>query len=671
MSPFLDQLAVDEAEGFFATRVARCKHCGSYISCYTTFDELGWLCSLCHTINEYSEGCNARYLGGAESRSLLPELRSNTVDVCLDDGVENGGIQANPLVWSVVDVTCDSESLSSVREALLTAIETLLPQNHFALSLLDDQHLYIMNWKSGKFHRVSRELGWQREYGRIEYSDIVQPVSVVHGPCRKILAQLESKPISTLHENLEECTIGNWLRCIFTILANGHADGPTNQLRRILGSRVQLFLGTNLMGCGRSRPEKIDKQNEECSETFYIDPLNADLVMKVPDETKSHSHDQANRGIFIGAGSTAVILGLAVDIFWIGAYSKVFESLSLVSRLSGGSFGVYDRGRPTLTEDVFKIVNRMEYFDCTIKLRTSAELVAIRNFQNGIEDDIYGGSSLKFPRVTRSDGFGVMLGHVGGFGISGRSPLYLQAAIAFSTLKKDKKTPHPRVHRYLRIITHEFPLARTFAEVVPQEDINVQLYLEFKSCMRLIDSHGQQEAELYLKESIKRKISAKNACLQDAEYLKLDETSKNQIQSSLFALIPCMENLIGIIRMETENARARFDLLRALDSSNCCCDEVAAAIYPTVSYWSADGNVLLCTLTWDSRDQFSSPVCLVDMYDILILLQASDDTTIRSNSSLMGYVGALRKSRIPTPEFCNENAGVSNLVRDRIFHMDK
>lgn len=223
----------------------------------------------------------------------------------------------------------------------------------------------------------------------------------------------------------------------------------------------------------------------------------------------------------------------------------------------------------------------------------------------------------------------------------------------------------------MRIITHEFPLARTFAEVVPQEDINVQLYLEFKSCMRLIDSHGQQEAELYLKESIKRKISAKNACLQDAEYLKLDETSKNQIQSSLFALIPCMENLIGIIRMETENARARFDLLRALDSSNCCCDEVAAAIYPTVSYWSADGNVLLCTLTWDSRDQFSSPVCLVDMYDILILLQASDDTTIRSNSSLMGYVGALRKSRIPTPEFCNENADVSNLVRDRIFHMDK
>ena len=670
MSPFLDQLAVDEAEDLFATRVARCKHCGSYISCYTTFDELGWLCSLCHTLNEYSEGCNARYLGGAETRSLLPELRSNTVDVCLDDGVENGVSQANPLVWPVIDVTCDSESLSSIREALLTAIETLLPHNHFALSLLDDQHLYIMNWKSGKFHRLSSELGWQRECERIKYSDIVQPVSVVHGPCRKILAQLESKPISTLHENPEEYTIGNWLRCIFTILAKGDADEPTNQHRRILGSRVQLFLGTNLMGYDGSRPQKIDKQNEECSEGFYIDPLNADLVMKAPGETKPHSHHQANRGIFIGAGSTAVILGLAVDIFWTGVYSKMFESFSLVSRLSGGSFGVYDSGTSTLTKDVFKIVNRIEYFDCTIKLRTSAELVAIRNFQHGMDADTYDGNVLKSPRISGSDGFGVILSHVGGFGISGRSPLYLQAAIAFSTLKKDKETPHSRVHRYLRIITHEFPLARTFAEVVPQEDINVQLYLEFKSCMCLIDSHGHQEAELYLRECIRRKVSAKNACLQDAEYLKLDQASKNQIHTSLFALIPCMENLVGIIRMKTPNARTRFDLLRALDSSNCCCDEVAAAIYPMVSYWSADGNVLLCTLTWDSRDQFSSPVCLVDMYDILILLQASGDTNIRSNSSLMGYVGTLRKSRIPTPEFCNENADVSNLVRARIFSMD-
>ncbi len=651
------------------SHVARCSHCDSYINPYALFEELGWICPLCHTQNAYSDGCNSRYLGGKEHRSYLPELRSNVVDVYLDDESSHGDIQTqdNALVWPVIDVTCDSDSLGSITQALLVAIETLLPDKLFALSLVDDQNLYVMDWKSGKFHRLSNGAGQQKGLQNINYCDVVQPVGIVRETTMNILGQLESKPRASCQEYVTNDMIGYSLRCIFTIISKFRDAEPATSLsRRPLGSRLLLFLGRQLFP---NADGGSDRQTRETDYGFYIDPLNADLLMTEPSEGNHATYEEASRKIFTGAGATAVILGLAVHIHIVGAPSDNYRSISTLSHMSGGSIGWYGSNGTTLTEDLFKAVNREECFDCTIRVRTSTELSVRRTFGGQLNNgnNKYGPNLVQVPFASQRDGFGVILGHVHGYGMTERSPMCIQVAAVISVLKPQKDGL--QVQRYLRIITEEFPLARTIAEAIPSEDTDVQIYLQFKSCMSLLNSQDTSKAELFLQESIERRIHAQNSCIEDVDYLELDQESKHQIQHSLSALVTSMENLLGIIRMDNDSAKERLNLLCSLHTSNCCCDDVAVAIYPKVSYWSEDGNDWLHSLAWDKREQYDAPVWLVDVYDLLILYKCSGDADIRSKSTLLEYVGSLRKSRSPTPQFSvqTRESDLLKMVQDRLF----
>lgn len=669
LTPFLEPIREQEAKQLIVSHVARCNYCDSYINPYATFDEFGWICPLCHSQNAYSDGCNSRYLGGEEHRSYLPELRSNVVDVCLDGMSSHQDIQTrpNPLVWPVIDVTCDSDSLGSITQALLVAIETLLPDKLFALSLVDDEYLYIMDWKSGKFHRLSNR-DEQKRLQNINCCHLVQPVPVVREAAMNILGQLESKPRASCHEDLTEDLIGYSLRCIFTIVSKVRGSELTTIFSgRPLGSRLLLFLGKNLLrgiddGSDTRRMTQVDYG-------FYIDPLNADLLMREPFD-KSHAwHEETSHKIFTGAGATAVVLGLAVHSYIVGPTLDGYRSISILSHMSGGSIGHYSCYGTTLTEDLFKAVNKDDFFDCTIKVRTSTELSITKSFGGQLNNynNKYGPNLLQAPFASQQDGFGVILGHVHGYGMTERSPLCIQAAIAFSVLKPQKYGL--QAQRYLRIITEEFPLARTITEAAISEDTDVQLYLQFKSCLSLLSSQNENEAESFLQENIERRMHAQNSYMQDIEYLELDKKSKHQIQDSLSALVCSLENLLGIIRMSKDSAKERLNLLYSLHTSNNSCYDVAVAVYPKVTYWSEDGNTWLHTLTWDKREQYDAPVLLVDMYDLLILYRCSGDADIRSKSKLLEYVGSLRKSRTPTPLFSvhTSESDLLTSVQGRIF----
>lgn len=674
ISPFAETPRVQDVKQKCPPRVGRCKYCDSYINIYNIFDHMGWICSLCHSLNEYSDSSNARYLGGEEIRKLLPELQGNVIDLCLDDGslAEELQPRVNPLIWTVIDVTCQPDSLQAIKEALLTSIETMLRNHHFALSLLDDQYIYIMNWKSRGFHRLPSKSGEQRLCDQVEYSQVVQPVSVIRDVATSIIGQLKPKlPCKKVEDT---SVLGESLRNIFAFLANAQADElPTHLNGSPLGSRMLLFFGSGLLETVSGRLEEVCNDHRDEDMGFYIDPLNADLPMieprSRPGELVHSTTDTMAHKLFTGAGATAAILGIAVNLFVMEECPLDFGCVSPIAYLSGGSFGSRYCSRGTIVEDLYKVITRIEYLDCSIRLRTSIEVSVTEIIDNRPGGHNGRGSDFfQLLRVSQEDGFGVLFDHVDGHGMSGRTPLYIQLAIGFTALTNGSKNSGSRVRRYLRIITQELPLASSIAEVLPFDDMDTQLYLEFKTCMRLLDSFGKQKSVEFLRTIVEGRISARVAYLQDAEYQELEQPSKSYAQSSFHAFTACMKNLICIIEGEKDETKERLDLLRSLDVSNSSCNDVTAAIHPVVSYWTADGNALLHTSIWDTSESFDSAVCLVDTHDLLILYQPPGNDKVRSHSRLMQYVGTRRKWRFPTPLFEQQDDMVFKVVSDRIFY---
>lgn len=621
---------------------------------------MGWICSLCQTESEYSDGGSARYLGGAEFRSLLDELQGNTVDLDFDDireNMEDENSSVTPLTWAVIDVTCDPETLNAVKEGLLTAVETMPQYHHFGLSLFDEQYLYIMNWKSGKFHRLPHqgECVQHGMYDGVVYLDVVQPVSEVQEAATTIISLLEPKPTEVCQENRFLQAVEISLKYIFRLVANAAQvhEPPTHLNGRPLGSRLLLFLSTPLNELNSDAPMNEQKNNIQSNQGFYLDSLNPELVMVEPRciSNERNSSTRETQKIFTNAGATSAVLGIAVNVFLMGPCNINISVISPLSQLSGGTLSVYDSKYEGFAEDLYKIMNRVEYLDCSIKVRSSAEIIVADSTHYRLKEDRHDPDVLQIPRASKMYGFGFLFDHIDGFGSSRRAPPCIQIAIAFTLLIPHTKYSCVRAHRYLRVITQEYPLAKSVTDVLPYDDTDVQLYFEFKSCMYLLESYGKEKAVTSLRQGLQRRIDAHNACMHDPEYIELEESLKNQESKNFSTIISCMKNLIHIIKSETENSRKRFNLLQSIHASNCSCDEVGAAILPRLSFWSADGKAWLWMSTCDSFEPFDSPVCLLDTCDLLVLYKTSTDSQIDSSSKLMKHVAACRRSRIPTPIF--------------------
>lgn len=100
IEPFLEPMT-NNAEDTLASSVGRCRCCSAYVNAYCSFLRTGWVCSLCQTLNEFADGCNARYMGGLDHRDTLPELRGNIVDLYVDVDGEVGW-----LFWHCSSITC-------------------------------------------------------------------------------------------------------------------------------------------------------------------------------------------------------------------------------------------------------------------------------------------------------------------------------------------------------------------------------------------------------------------------------------------------------------------------------------------------------------------------------------------------------------------------------------
>ena len=89
IEPFLEPMETNSGDTL-ASSVGRCRGCGAYVNAYNSFLRTGWVCSLCQALNEFSDGCTARYMGGVDHRDTLPELGGNVVDLHVDVDEEVG-----------------------------------------------------------------------------------------------------------------------------------------------------------------------------------------------------------------------------------------------------------------------------------------------------------------------------------------------------------------------------------------------------------------------------------------------------------------------------------------------------------------------------------------------------------------------------------------------------
>ena len=92
VEPFLEPIASNEScdgDIAVASLVGRCRRSGAYINSFCTFEESGWVCSCCETLNDYSTGYNSRYLGGPDARKDCAELRSSIIDLPIEEEVRS------------------------------------------------------------------------------------------------------------------------------------------------------------------------------------------------------------------------------------------------------------------------------------------------------------------------------------------------------------------------------------------------------------------------------------------------------------------------------------------------------------------------------------------------------------------------------------------------------
>jgi hypothetical protein len=688
VEPLLEPLFVDQGqEASPSNLLARCKGCGAYINKFAAFDRSGWICPLCRASNDYSDGANSRYMG-SERRDALAELHHEVVDLNLDEGEDIDNVRVNPLLWVLVDVTGDAHGLHEVQSALTAALETLHPYHYFALSLVDERSLYIMNWESNRFHRIDcmNEEEVNSLAGRVPYEDVACSVTVkgFRNIAIDLVNKIEPKPAPEGSANdKSSCMLGEAVKGLLRYFAEvQELQPPTHANGRLVGSRLSIFLSK----CPRDGIGKVlsvdERRNEDiATENFYLDPLNAEFPMQTitPVAQPSTSNAEVAIGIdstaqqyYIGAGATAAVLAIAIDVFITEGDGFGVESLAPMTSLSGGRLGIYgpeENEISTLSEDFYKLLHRMECLDCSLRLRTSPETRIIGLLDSRMQEDSNGASNLFWAaRLSQSDGFAVLMDHEHGHGMSGRAPVYIQMAMVFSVLIPACNGMFATVQKKLRLITQEFGLARGLAEVFGSHDADVHLFLEFQSAMTVRSLHGTCMATETLKESMEQLIQGINEWIEKGEYGDASGGEHaGKITPSASTLTEAADRLAQVMFGGNLFRQRRLDLLQCLHISSCTLEDLKAAIFPRLSAWESQNEVLAMEVPHSEptiRNYERASILLLDTYDEMIVFSSNIDALrLGPDSKLMQYISSCRRLRIPTPTVSRRNFCVEELLQ--------
>ena len=492
----------------------------------------------------YDQRSNVRYIGAA-NRNTLPELQNALYDVSLDDR-EDDDIILRPVYFAVVDVTGSADVVEEFRSALLTALGQLSEEQHFALALLDESAMYVMNWNANRFHtvRCTDDEALRKMSDRIALRDVVGRIGTVKKAAELLISQLEAKPVKQGDETAHNSYFGEALHSLLSFLLKASRDGVSHLDAdgRLLGSRIAAFL-CKVPSKGSGRVLSPDHRVAEQDRGYYQDPLNPEFAMAnlsireagsaggagdsqpttpcVPPLMRSGILDEVAQEFYSGAGAAAAVAGLAIDIYTVGTGANVAgaENLAVVTSLSGGDFTVYDvdNGEVTLAEDLHDALQLDELLDCSIRIRTSTELRVLGNMDSRLQQDSEQCDLYHAPRLRNDVTCGGILLDIcdSGLGLSNRPPAYVQAAVRFHRIDNDNV-----LRRYLRVLTCEFPLAKTVGEVLLRHNVDAHLFVEFCGAMALVGLSGRDDAASALDDRLEQYICKRQAWIEEGDYME-------------------------------------------------------------------------------------------------------------------------------------------------------
>lgn len=549
--------------------IGRCRTCNAYQNIYSPFDERGYVCTFCYSENSYAERRNSRYLGRA-NRAMLPELQGGCYDVSLDDrdewygGNERGesadedpgadtrpgagtdrvvlGTTVHSAYVAVVDVCGGAEVVEEFRSALLTVLDELSESQYFALVLLDESAMYVMNWTASRFHtvRCTDDAALRGMAERVALHDILGRVEHVKKAAGVLISQLEPKPVKPGHEHLHSCYLGEAIKALlgYFVKADRGSVEHLDVNGRMIGSRIALFLsGVPSKGLGRVRSLEDRAAEEETG--FYQDPINPEFAManlkldsgahepreKSAESAAGTSPPYQNAGIldedawefYTGAGAAAAVAGIGIDVYVVGQGSNLVgaENLTVMATLSGGECIVYENDSVTLAEDIYDMLRQDAMLDCSIKIRTSAELQILGTVDYNITADVEQKDLFHTPRLP-SD---VLIGGIfldvcdTGLGLSNRPPVYLQAAVRFTRIDDG------RLKTCLRVITCEVPHATSVGSALLSHNVDLTIFSVFIGAMSIVGLHGRDEAATTLDRQHREYTAKRRAYLEYGDYV--------------------------------------------------------------------------------------------------------------------------------------------------------
>ena len=553
-----------------ADEIGRCRTCNAYQNIYSPFDERGYVCTFCYSENSFAERRNSRYLGGRDKRATLPELQGECYDVSLDDRNEwydqferrqsedeVGDGDSHPRVgtgravpWTtvhsayvaVVDVCGGADVVEEFRSALLTVLDELSESQYFALVLLDESAMYVMNWTASRFYtiRCTDEAAVREMVNRVTLHEILGRVENVRKAAGVLISQLEPKPVKAGHEHLHSCYLGEAVKGLLGYFVKAERASVENLDvdGRMVGSRIALFLsGVPSKGLGRVLSPEDRAAEEETG--YYHDPINPEFAManlklvdrerepreKPSDSAGATSPPYTNSGVldgvacefYSGAGAAAAVTGLTIDVFVVGQSANVagVESLAIMATLSGGEFVVYGNDNVTLAEDLYGMLRQDAMLDCSIKIRTSAELQVLGTVDYRITADVEQTNLFHVPRLSGDNLLGGIVLDIcdTGLGLSNRTPVYLQAAVRFTRIDDG------RLETCLRVITCEFPIATSIGSALSSHNVKLDLFSVFIEAMTIVGTHGRDQAATQLDQQHQEYIVKRRAYLECGDYV--------------------------------------------------------------------------------------------------------------------------------------------------------
>ena len=443
-----------------------------------------------------------------------------------------------------------------------------------------------------------------------------------------------------------------------------HVDG------RLMGSRLSVFLGgMPSRGVGSLSCSDIEKRRSKNDGGFYLDPLYPEMPMRRMElrgqpednseneenreETTYASYDEEVQKFYVGAGAAANLLGVSVDIITLGLIAEGIQILSPLATLSGGRLMTYANSELSATtfldSDICKLFTRPEFLNCSFRIRTSTEVEVVGSVDSRSQEDPNQSGAFLIPRVHQSDTFSFYLGHRRGAGLTGRRPICVQAAVAYTILVQDQRSTGFKIQRCLRILTKDHNLAYQTKEVYDGFDLDAYFFSQFNAAMAIYFLSGRQEATQSLMQGLVRIIRASKEWMLNGEYVgsALGSESKYKAYARTLGrngkLVHLTFNLTQALSSQVPA------LFKVLYFSSCTCDDLRAAICPVLIAWKDKDTVGLPDLAWEEALACNAPYLVLDAYDRIFVFQRDPAFPLESTSRLMQYTNSCRRFRIPTP----------------------